>query len=181
MPKSMKQGRDSTGSYSTRQRAVVPSSGMKIRRSSRRAPATDQHSDTLSPADCPPNEPPSRSVADLSFEQLMEAVENRVRQEMMAQSVTLYQPPHAHSVPSSNPIPATIAAVDDPLPATTFAVNDPVPATTVRVVIDLLPAISHPTLHPVSPFSPDMVLRSFLGITIVSVESIVFSWCWYGR
>ena len=88
MPKS--RGRGSAGSRSTRQRMVVPSSGVGTRRSS---PATDQRSDVLSPADCPPNGPPSRSVADLSLEQLMEAEGNSVRQEKMkAQSATLYHP-----------------------------------------------------------------------------------------
>ena len=89
MPKS--RGNGSAGKRSTRQRTVVSSSGVGTRRSSRRAPATDQRSDALSPADCPPNGPPSSSVADLSLEQLIEAVGNRVRQEMRAQSATLYQ------------------------------------------------------------------------------------------
>ena len=68
MPKSMKQGRESAGRPSTRQRVVVPSSGMGTRRSSfRRAPAADQCLNVLSPADCPPSRPPSRSVAELSL------------------------------------------------------------------------------------------------------------------
>ena len=98
MPKS--RGNGSAGKRSTRQRTVVLSSGVGTRRLSRRAPATDQRSDALRPADCPPNRPPSSSVADLLLEQLMEAVGNRVRQEMRAQSATLYQPPHVQSLPT---------------------------------------------------------------------------------
>ena len=96
MPKS--RGNGSAGKRSTRQRTVVSSAGVGTRRSSRRAPATDQRSDALRPADRPP---PSSSVADTSLEQLMEAVGNRVRQEMRAQSATLYQPPRVQSLPTS--------------------------------------------------------------------------------
>ena len=130
----------SAGSRSTRQRAVVPSSGGGIRRSSCHAPATDQRSDALSPADCP-----GGSVVGVAYggsgKPCRAGDEGTVGDPVPVTSC---------SVPISDPVPATIAAV-----------NDSVPATTVRVVVDLLchqplaslqPPISHPTLHPASPF-----------------------------
>ena len=172
MPKS--RGRGSAGNRSTLQRMVVPSSGVGTRRSSRCSPATDQRSDVLSPADCPPNRPPSRSVADLSLEQLMEAVGNRVRQEMRAQSTTLYQPPHAQFL-LVTPYQPQLTRQRPHASHHSRCCRRP--------LASLQPPISLPTLylHPVSPFfSLQLVLRSFSGFWIVSVASIVYSQCWYG-
>ena len=127
MPKS--RGNGSAGKRSTRQRTVVSSAGVGTRRSSRRAPATDQRSDALRPADRPP---PSSSVADV----------------IRAAHGGCGKPCKAGDEGTvGDPVPTTSCSVPtDPVPVATDTVNDPVPATTAGVVVDLLPYLSLPSV-----------------------------------
>ena len=128
---------------------VVPSSGVGTRRSSRRAPATDLRSDALRPADCPPN----GFVADLSLEQLIEAVG------MRAQSATLYQPPHAQSLlatPYQPPHAQSLLATPYQ-PQLTQSTNPCHHSR--RPLASLQPPISLPTLHLHPPLSESFLFQ----------------------